>query len=47
LVQRVPKALAQARRDLAHRSIKFVLLNSYCFAKGNGLRNMPELKVCA
>ena len=27
--------------------IKFVLLNSYCFAKGHGLRNMPELKVCA
>src|SRR4029077_21094600 len=29
------------------KSIKFVLLNSYCFAKENGLRDMPELKVCA
>ena len=29
------------------KSIKFVLLNSYCFARGHGLGNMPELKACA
>ncbi len=29
------------------KSIKFVLLNSYCFAKGHGLRITPELKACA
>src|SRR5215467_2224104 len=29
------------------KSIKFVLLNSYCFARGNDLRDMPELKAYA
>src|SRR5436190_10208945 len=29
------------------KSIKFVLLNSYCFAREHGLRNTPELKECA
>src|SRR6516165_10964152 len=29
------------------KSIKSVLLNSYCFARENDLRNMRELKACA
>src|SRR4029450_4681109 len=29
------------------KSIRSVLLNSYCFDKENGLRDTPELKACA
>jgi 4-alpha-glucanotransferase len=47
LIQRVPKALAQVRRELANQVDQVRFAQFLLFRQGSALRNAPELKECA